>query len=175
MTNRYVLIGLLVLQVLCAAFFVQDIVVSVLQLPVPPISWELYELIEIGAALGLILGVVFGALVVRHSARSAARAHDQLRIVSGAFMELLEERFEEWGLTPAEREVALFAIKGLTIPETAGLRNTSEGTVKAQTNAIYRKAGVNGRSQLLSLFIEDLMNGDIAAAAQAAQNSKRTA
>lgn len=37
------------------------------------------------------------------------------------------------------------------------MRDTSEGTVKAQTYAIYRKAGVAGRPQLLSLFIEDLM------------------
>jgi len=38
------------------------------------------------------------------------------------------------------------------------LRETSEGTVKAQTNAIYRKAQVTGRPQLLSLFIDDLMD-----------------
>ena len=75
-------------------------------------------------------------------------------------MELLEERFAEWGLTPAESDVALFAIKGMTTAEIASLRKTSEGTVKAQTNAIYRKAGVSGRSQLLSLFIEDLMRDD---------------
>jgi hypothetical protein len=54
--------------------------------------------------------------------------------------------------------VALFAIKGLSTQEIAALRATSEGTVKAQTNAIYRKAGVNGRPQLLSLFIEDLLD-----------------
>jgi DNA-binding CsgD family transcriptional regulator len=72
-------------------------------------------------------------------------------------MELLAERFADWGLTPAERDVALFAIKGMSTAEIAALRNTSEGTVKAQTNAIYRKAGVSGRPQLLSLFIEDLM------------------
>ena len=47
------------------------------------------------------------------------------------------------------------------VKEIAGLRNTSEGTVKAQTNAIYRKAGVTGRPQLLSLFIEDLMRDDV--------------
>jgi DNA-binding NarL/FixJ family response regulator len=40
------------------------------------------------------------------------------------------------------------------------LRQTSEGTVKAQTNAIYRKAEVSGRSQLLSLFIDDLMRDE---------------
>ena len=83
-----------------------------------------------------------------------------MRRASGAFMDLLAERFEEWGLTPAEKDVALFAIKGLSTAEIGVLRATSEGTVKAQTNAIYRKAGVTGRSQLLSLFIDDLMRDD---------------
>lgn len=75
-------------------------------------------------------------------------------------MDLLTERFQEWGLTPAEKDVALFAIKGLSTSDIAVLRSTSEGTVKAQTNAIYRKAGVSGRSQLLSLFIDDLMRDE---------------
>ena len=74
-------------------------------------------------------------------------------------MEVLEERFADWGLTPAERDVALFAIKGMSTQEIATLRSTSEGTVKAQTNAIYRKAGVSGRGGF-SLFIEDLMEQD---------------
>ncbi|MBL9053073.1 MAG: helix-turn-helix transcriptional regulator, partial [Tabrizicola sp.] len=88
------------------------------------------------------------------------RAEERLRRASGAFAELLQERFAEWGLTASERDVALFAIKGMSTAEIAGLRSTSEGTVKAQTNAIYRKAGVSGRSQLLSLFIDDLMRED---------------
>ena len=75
-------------------------------------------------------------------------------------MELLEERFTKWALTPAKRDVALFAIKGLSTAEIAGLRQTSEGRVKAQTAAIYRKAGVSGRLHLLSLFIDDLMRAD---------------
>ena len=54
--------------------------------------------------------------------------------------------------------MAWFTIKGLPIAEIARLRQTSEGTVKAQSNAIYRKAGVNGRTQLLSLFLEDLID-----------------
>ena len=73
-------------------------------------------------------------------------------------MDLLEERFGDWGLTPAERDVALFAIKGMSTSEIAALRDVSEGTIKAQTNAIYRKADVAGRPQLLSLFIDDLMS-----------------
>jgi DNA-binding CsgD family transcriptional regulator len=83
----------------------------------------------------------------------------ELRVqrASGLFTELLDERFGQWGLTPSERDVAWFALKGMSTAEIAALRGTSEGTVKAQSNAIYRKAGVNGRAQLLSLFIEDLM------------------
>ena len=82
-------------------------------------------------------------------------------------MEIVDENFTKWGLTPAERDVALFTIKGLSLAEIADLRGTSEGTIKAQTNAIYRKASVSGRPQLLSLFIEDLMNGPLPAASPA--------
>ncbi|NNF92563.1 MAG: helix-turn-helix transcriptional regulator, partial [Boseongicola sp.] len=66
----------------------------------------------------------------------------------------------EWALTPAERDVALFAIKGFSTQDIADLRGVSEGTIKAQTNAIYRKAGVSGRPQLLSLFIDDLVEDE---------------
>ncbi len=144
-------------QVICAVFFVSEILASVLGLPVGPLDWHVHELMEIGAALGLILGVVFGFFILRIVMARSAAVESQLRAASGAFMELLEERFDDWSLTPAERDVALFAMKGLSTSEIAALRRTSEGTVKAQSNAIYRKAGVSGRSQLLSLFIDDLM------------------
>ncbi|MDU8942830.1 helix-turn-helix transcriptional regulator [Ovoidimarina sediminis] len=155
--RRHWLILLIAVQALCAAIFVWEILASVLGLVSAPISWQILELIEIGAAIGLILGVVLGALALRSATLRSERAEEALRVASGAFMEVLEERFDDWGLTPAERDVALFAIKGMSTQEIAALRETSEGTVKAQTNAIYRKAGVSGRPQLLSLFIDDLM------------------
>ncbi len=70
----------------------------------------------------------------------------------------MTQHFTDWGLTPAERDVAVFLVKGLSTRDIAELRGTSEGIVKAQTNAIYRKASVTGRTQLLSTFIEDLMD-----------------
>ena len=166
--RRGAIVGLFAVQALCAFFFVSDILSSLFGLRSTPLAWELRELLEIGAALGLVLGLVLGALVLRRSFRDRARAEERLRRASGAFMDLLAERFEDWGLTPAERDVALFSIKGMSTAEIAGLRGTSEGTIKAQTNAIYRKAGVTGRPQLLSLFIEDLMRDD-GAVRQAAQ------
>lgn len=144
-------------QALCALFFVSDIAMSVFGIYPAPLSWTSREVLEIGAAVGLVLGLVFGALALRRSLRELGTARARLRRASSAFMDILTEHFDTWGLTPAERDVALFSIKGLSTQEIATLRNTSEGTVKAQTNAIYRKAGVSGRPQLLSLFIDDLM------------------
>ncbi|OAN70637.1 helix-turn-helix transcriptional regulator [Jannaschia sp. EhC01] len=148
----------LAVQIICAIFFVSDIVLSVLGVPVAPVPWRFRELMEIGAASGLIIGVVLGALLFRAALLRTRKVEAALRAASGAFMTLVDERFDDWSLTPAERDVALFALKGLSLADIARLRDTSAGTVKAQTNAIYRKAGVTGRPQLLSVFVEDLMD-----------------
>ena len=160
MNNRYLIVAVLLIQVLCAAFFVSDIAILVLGLPIEPISWVFVELIEIGAAVGLILGVVVGALLLRAARARTHKAEEALRRARSAFRDMLEERFTDWSLTPAERDVAMFAIKGFSTQDIAELRQVSEGTIKAQTNAIYRKAGVSGRPQLLSLFIDELVDGD---------------
>lgn len=157
MRGRAAVTVILAVQAICAVFFVSDILLTVIGLRTRPISWQTRELLELGAAIGLVLGMVLGGFALNRTLRLQARAEARLRAASGAFMELLAERFADWGLTPAERDVALFAIKGMSTAEIADLRSTSEGTVKAQTNAIYRKAGVSGRAQLLSLFIDDLM------------------
>ena len=157
--NRFLLLGAIItFQAACAAVFLWDLLSSFLGLRTAPISWQTRELMEIGAAFGLLLGVIMGAFVLHRALRRTAKAEQQLRVASGAFADLLQERFTDWGLTKAEKDVALFAIKGLSLQDIATLRETSEGTVKAQTAAIYRKAGVSGRPQLLSLFIEDLMD-----------------
>jgi DNA-binding CsgD family transcriptional regulator len=155
-----IIFAIFVLQALCAVFFVSDILSSWIGIRTTPLPWELRELMEIWAALGLIIGLLLGAVMLHGAIKARKAAELRLRRASGAFMDLLAERFEEWGLTPAEKDVALFAIKGMSTAEIAGLRSTSEGTVKAQTNAIYRKAGVTGRAQLLSLFIDDLMRDE---------------
>lgn len=148
-------LALLIFQVICAALFLIGFLSTIGGLF--RINWALYELIEVAAAIGLLIGAALGAMMLRQTMRRHAQIEGQLRAASGAFMEVLEDRFTQWNLTPAERDVALFAIKGMSTAEMAGLRGVSEGTIKAQTNAIYRKAGVAGRTQLLSLFIDELV------------------
>lgn len=155
---RWLLWGLVPVQLVCTVFFIWDIFAGVIGLRSTPISWEARELIEMGAAFGLVSGVLVGLGALVATLRRNRVMEERLRLVSGALGELMEERFEGWGLTPAERDVAWFMLKGFSIAEIAALRQTSDGTVKAQSNGIYRKAGVSGRTQLLSLFIEDLLD-----------------
>ena len=69
----------------------------------------------------------------------------------------IDRQFDRWGLTPAEREVALLQLKGLRHRAIAELRHTSERTVRQQALAIYRKSGLDGRSDLAAFFLEDLL------------------
>ena len=165
--ERLLLILVMGIQVLCAVFFVSDILLTILGIGGNPIRWQTRELLEIGAALGLIMGVLIGVFALRRSlahrdeaVESKEKAEESLRSVQLAFRDHVEERFRRWELTAAERDVALFTIKGMSVAEIAELRSTSEGTVKAQSAGIYRKSGVKNRTQLVSLFIDDLIEQD---------------
>jgi DNA-binding CsgD family transcriptional regulator len=129
------IVGILLVQVVCATFFISDILSSYIGLSSDPVPWEFRELIEIGAAGGLGIGVAFGAWALWTANRERHVAEERLRLASGAFVELLRQRFAEWRLTPAEADVAFFAIKGLSTAEIAAMRKTSEGTVKAHRPA----------------------------------------
>ncbi|HET9555304.1 MAG TPA: helix-turn-helix transcriptional regulator [Anaeromyxobacteraceae bacterium] len=71
--------------------------------------------------------------------------------------EAIDRQFERWQLSPAEREVALLLLKGLSHKDVADVRRTSERTVRQQALAVYRKAGLSGRAELAAFFLEDLL------------------
>ena len=147
---------LLVVQSMAAAFFLIDIAEDIGGWKVLP-GQDLHYAIELAAVVTLVVGIALTAVEMRRVMARQARMEQQLRAASGAFHELLEEHFSEWRLTPAERDVALMAIKGFSIAEIADLRQTRTGTVKAQCASVNAKARVSGRPQLLSLFIDELM------------------
>jgi len=69
----------------------------------------------------------------------------------------IDDQFGRWQLTTAEREVALLLLKGLSHKEIASARGVGEPTVRQQAQAVYRKAGLAGRSELAAFFLEDLL------------------
>lgn len=148
------------IQVICAGAFVASLAISVLGIQRSGTSWQVREALEIAASLGLILGAVLGVRALVLARRFQAQAAEALRLASGAFTKVVDEKFERWQLTNAEKAVAWLIVKGFSTRETASLRGTSEGTIKAQCNAIYRKVGVTGRAQLIAHLVDDLLIGE---------------
>ncbi|MDD2758732.1 MAG: hypothetical protein PHH11_00405 [Methylomonas sp.] len=77
-------------------------------------------------------------------------------LVSGLAKQIYKQ-FDSWQLTRAEAEVGILILKGLSLSEIAELRQTSERTIRDQARAIYRKSGLNGRTELSAFFLEDLL------------------
>ncbi|NIT56139.1 MAG: hypothetical protein GWN00_07850 [Aliifodinibius sp.] len=129
--------------------------------------------ISIEAAVGFVaLGGVFylirGRFKLQHSlAREQEFSKDMQteaqkwkqvseKYVKGLSIEI-ENQLDRWDLTEAEKEVSFLLLKGLSNKEIAEVRGTSTQTVRSQTNAIYTKSGLSGRSELSAFFLEDLL------------------
>ena len=87
----------------------------------------------------------------------AQRWRDEARGLVAGLGEAIDRQFARWELTPAEAEVALLLLKGLSHREVAAARDVSEMTARQQARAIYRKAGVAGKHELVAFFLEDLI------------------
>ncbi len=148
---------LVAVQTLCGVYFLWEILASIFGLPDIPLRWEWREALEVAAVLGLILGAALGVSLALHARRQIDRADSARRLTAGDFSAEVARRFAAMGLSPAETEVAWFLLKGMSLGEIAALRGTREGTVRAQSTALYRKAGVTGKAQFLALIVEDLL------------------
>ena len=81
----------------------------------------------------------------------------EARVFIDGLGQAIDAQFSHWGLTDAEREVALLLLKGLSLKEISTVRSTSERTVRTQARALYGKAGLEGRAALSAFFLEDLL------------------
>lgn len=153
------LAAVIVVLALCAVFFAVDVVADVASG-----TWEdgLHLTIEGIATVALIAGLILQMFELRRLLHRMAAAEAGLRGARGEMAQVIDQFFETWKLTPAERDVALLILKGLDNDTIAELRGTAVGTVRAQSAAIYGKAGVDGRGQLFSVFLEELLAADTA-------------
>ena len=69
----------------------------------------------------------------------------------------IDDQFTAWGLTPSEREVALFLLKGHGHKKIAAVTHRSERTVRQHAVTVYEKSGLAGRAELAAFFLEGLM------------------
>lgn len=87
----------------------------------------------------------------------ARRWRDEARELLRGLGASIDEQLDRWELTPAEKEVALLLLKGLSLKELAAVREVGEATARQQARAVYRKANLSGRSELAAFFLEDLL------------------
>jgi len=87
------------------------------------------------------------------ASRWRAEAREALQGLGAA----IERQCNRWQLTEAERMVAVLLLKGLSMKEVAGIRGTTERTVRQQSLSVYKKAGLSGRAELSAFFLEDLL------------------
>lgn len=151
--------GSFIILAVCETLLITDVVSEYLNVEIEFYTQN-HAIIEATAVffLGLtlfVIGAEFWRLIVENR-----QFRSLLGIASGEFLFILGGKFTDWKLSASEREVALLLIKGLSIQEIADIRETKTGTIKSQCSAIYRKADVKGRNELVAYFVEDLLAGE---------------
>lgn len=149
------LTGIILVQALCAAFFVGDVLADLRERGLP--GWHLD--LEALAALSLAGGIVLLMIELRAMLARVTAMETGLSAARGDMAQVIAGFFDRWGLTPSEREVAMLILKGFDNAAIAQLRGTAPGTIRAQTARIYAKSGTDGRAQLFSVFMEELLAG----------------
>ena len=150
------LILLMAVQLICAVFFVADATQDYLEEGgLQSLDWHL--VIETMATLSLLIAIAFEARFLQDLLKKKSRLEQSLHHASAEVEAVIRAQFTEWRLSPAETDIAMFLVKGLGTLEIADMRGSAEGTVKAHFNAIFRKAGVHSRAELLSVLIDRLL------------------
>lgn len=144
------------------AYFALDVVIELID-HLNESAWysrsELIHLVfELAAVGGLSFGVFLSMSYTKLLQKKASQDMKTIQAFTGQFDEITHRQFEKWGLTDAERDVAQFTLKGLSWAEIADLRQTSVGTVKAQTNAIFNKSNLRSRTDFLGFFLEEFLD-----------------
>ena len=149
--------GLVIIQISCGSYFLWEVLASVFGLPTFPLRWQTREFVEIGASLGLVIGAFLGVHLALCASREAAREAAVHRLTPGEFRAVVQDYFDDLGLTRPESETGWHLIKGASMAEIAKTRGTDIKKVRTHCKTIYRKAGVNGKRQLFSYLIQNVL------------------
>jgi DNA-binding CsgD family transcriptional regulator len=125
----------------------------------------IYEIALIIASMGVFILLWRGWFEATHevsAAKAELEAHraerDAWRATAesalAGFGRAIEERFAAWGLTPAEKEIALLLLKGRSHKEIAYETGRSERTVRQHAVAVYQKSRLGGRAALAAFFLD---------------------
>lgn len=95
------------------------------------------------------------SLTTRDAERDAWR--NRARLALEGLGEAVQEQLVAWGLTRAEREVAVLLLKGHSHKAIARATGRNAQTARQHASAVYQKSGLSGRAELAAYFLEGLM------------------
>lgn len=148
--------------IVCFTFFSLDVTIDLfehLKIGMGYSGFELTHLIFEGISVITLGGCMFLLFdYLERLRKSEQDATESLTALRSDFDGLLQQRFEQWDFSSAERDVALLMLRGLSMTEIAELRETRSGTVKVQAHNVFKKSGVNSRVAFTSLFMEEFID-----------------
>jgi DNA-binding CsgD family transcriptional regulator len=147
------------------------ITLEIMEEPDMTLGEILFELVEPTLIVMTAAGVVYLLGRVRRQHKEQMTLMRDLEVARGegaqwradmrelmkGLSEAIDSQFDRWGLTSAEREVALLLLKGLSHKEIAVVREASVLTVRQQARSVYAKANLSGRAALSAFFLEDVL------------------
>ena len=136
------------------AFIVYDLAYDAfLEGEFPSFHFFIELLVFIGASAVLLIGIR-DLLQLRRQLSREERRND---MYSRALAKSIDLQLDAWGMSPSERDVAWFIIKGYRFSEIARMRGVKETTSRLQATSVYAKAGVRGRSEFVAEIIQSLL------------------
>lgn len=150
--RAYTLAVLVIINVLCAVFFIVDVIGDF-----KADGFGAILAVEALAAVALLVTTVLFLFELRDIMERQSAMEIGISAARGEMGNLINRFFDEWKLTDTEKQVGQLILKGFDNDTIATIRGTAGGTVRAQSTSIYAKAGVDGRSQLMSIFMEELL------------------
>ena len=147
---------------LSALFFFQDVANDIKEHIATDTAYSfgsaLHLFFEILATIGLTLGLIEILTYIKELQKSDEKHELQLKHLTEDFDALVHKRFNKWDLTDAEKDIALYMLRGLSNSEIADLRKVAVGTVRVQSHRVLQKAGASSRTELMSIFMEEFMD-----------------
>jgi DNA-binding NarL/FixJ family response regulator len=132
------------------------------------IAIELSETLSLTATIAAVAWLTFQIFEMRRDRAKLTRELVQSREENVKWREnaavqmegvrlAIEAQFDAWQFTPAEKEIASLILKGCSHKQIADLRRSSDTTVRQQAQAIYRKSGLENRSELAAYFLDAIL------------------
>ncbi|WP_417259965.1 helix-turn-helix transcriptional regulator [Celeribacter sp.] len=149
---------ILTAQVIFTFLFLFKIFADYFAIPLWFVPWTVMEVIEVTASIGMLFGVFSTFALVSQEQARMKNVEMKVDAASGEFSKYLKSQFEEWELSPTEKNITMLVIKGFSNQEIADLRGTSESTVKSQMSNIFRKSNTSSRNQLVTWMLEDVID-----------------